>query len=115
MAMLAGAFPMLYNTTPEIRTLASTLIIICGIMMPFNSYTNATYFTLRSGGQTFVTFVFDSCFVWVVCVPTAFCLSRFTGMGIVMLYGICQALDFVKCTLGAWMLKQGKWIQNLTV
>ena len=115
MALCAGIFPLLYNTTQEIRELASLLIIICGIMMPFNSYTNATYFTLRSGGQTFVTFVFDSCFVWAVCVPTAFCLSRFTGMSIVPLYAICQALDFVKCALGAWMLKQGKWIQNLTV
>ena len=115
MALFAGAFPMLYNTTPEIRELASVLIVICGIMMPFNSYTNATYFTLRSGGQTLVTFVFDSCFVWAVCVPTAFCLSRFTGLPIVPLYAICQALDFVKCALGAWMLKQGKWIQNLTV
>ncbi len=115
MMLFANAFPLLYNTTQEIRDLSAVLICICGIMMPFNSYTNATYFTLRSGGQTLVTFLFDSCFVWVVCVPVAYCLSRFTGMSIIPLYAICQALDFVKCALGAWMLKQGKWIQNLTV
>ena len=79
------------------------------------TYTNATYVTLRSGGQTLVTFLFDSCFVWVCCVPTAFCLSRFTGIGIIPLFAICQALDLIKCALGAYMLKQGKWIQNLTV
>ena len=84
-------------------------------MMPFNSYTNATYFTLRSGGQTLVTFLFDSCFVWVCCVPLAFCLSRFTGISILPLYIICQGTDFIKCAVGAVMLKQGKWIQNLTV
>ena len=115
MMLFAHSFPLLYNTTQEIRDLAAVLICICGIMMPFNSYTNATYFTLRSGGQTMVTFLFDSCFVWAVCVPVAFCLSRFTGMGIIPLYAICQAMDFVKCALGALMLKQGKWIQNLTV
>ena len=115
MILFASVFPLLYNTTQEIRDLAAVLICICGVMMPFNSYTNATYFTLRSGGQTMVTFLFDSCFVWVVCVPVAFCLSRFTGMGIIPLYAICQAMDFVKCALGAIMLKQGKWIQNLTV
>ena len=115
MMLFAQSFPLLYNTTQEIRDLAAVLICICGIMMPFNSYTNATYFTLRSGGQTMVTFLFDSCFVWAVCVPVAFCLSRFTGMGIIPLYAICQAMDFVKCALGALMLKQGKWIQNLTV
>jgi putative MATE family efflux protein len=109
------AFPQLYNTTDEVRLLAARLICISGFMMPFNSYTNASYFTLRSGGQTMVTFLFDSCFVWSVCVPLAFILSRFTSMGILPLYFIIQATDWIKCALGAYMIKQGKWIQNLTV
>ena len=111
---LSGMFPMLYNTTDSVRALATQLICVSAVLMPFNSYTNATYFTLRSGGQTLVTFLFDSCFVWCFCVPLAFCLSRFTDIGIVPLYIICQGTDLVKCALGTWMLKQGKWIQNLT-
>jgi putative MATE family efflux protein len=107
-------FPQLYNTTDDVRLLAARLICISGFMMPFNSYTNAAYFTLRSGGQTMVTFLFDSCFVWTVCVPLAFCLSRFTLIGILPLYFIIQATDWVKCALGAYMIRQGKWIQNLT-
>ena len=114
MASVSGLFPHIYNTTPEVRHLATWLICISAAMMPFNSYTNATYFTLRSGGQTLVTFLFDSCFVWVCCVPLAFCLSRFTALSILPLYLICQGTDLVKCTIGAIMLKQGKWIQNLT-
>ena len=114
MILLSGLFPLLYNTTDSVRHLATQLIWVSACMMPFNSYTNATYFTLRSGGQTLVTFLFDSCFVWGCCVPIAFCLSRFTGIGIVLLYLICQGTDLIKCVLGAYMLKQGKWIQNLT-
>ena len=114
MASVSGLFPGIYNTTEQVRTLAARLICISALMMPFNSYTNATYFTLRSGGQTMVTFLFDSCFVWVVCVPLAFCLSRFTAITILPLYFICQATDFIKCALGAYMLKKGTWIQNLT-
>ena len=114
MIAFSHAFPHLYNTTDDVRLLAARLICISGFMMPFNSYTNASYFTLRSGGQTMVTFLFDSCFVWVVCVPLAFVLSRFTDMGILPLYFIIQATDWVKCILGAYMIKQGKWIQNLT-
>ena len=83
--------------------------------MPFNTYTTATYFTLRSGGQTIVTFLFDSCFVWAILVPTAYCLSRFTGIGIIPLFAICQGIDLIKCALATYMLRQGKWIQNLTV
>ena len=115
MAAFSGLFPRAYNTTDDVRALAAKFILVGAVMMPFNSYTNASYFTLRSGGQTMVTFLFDSCFVWVICVPLAFCLSRFTSIPIVPLYAICQATDFLKCAIGAWMLKQGKWIQNLTV
>ena len=114
MALFSGVFPQIYNTTAEVRLLAAALICINAAIMPFNSYTNATYFTLRSGGQTMVTFIFDSCFVWCFCVPLAFCLSRFTAIGIIPLFIICQATDLIKCALGAYMIKQGKWIQNLT-
>ncbi len=113
MAGVSGLFPLLYKTTDARRHLATQLICISAFMLAFNSYTNAAYFTLRSGGQTVVTFLFDSCFVWCFCVPLAFCLSRFTGMGILPLYMICQGTDFIKCILGAYMIKKGKWIQNL--
>jgi putative MATE family efflux protein len=114
MAAASVLFPRIYNTTDDVRHLATLLICISAAMMPFNSYTNAAYFTLRSGGQTMVTFLFDSCFVWTCCVPVAFCLSRFTGLSIIPLYIICQSMDFIKCTIGAFMIRQGKWIQNLT-
>ncbi len=115
MIVASGAFPQIYNTTDAVRNLATQLICVSAAMMPFNSYTNSTYFTLRSGGQTMVTFLFDSCFVWVCCVPLAFCISRFTDMPILPLYAICQTTELLKCAVGAYMLKQGKWIQNLTV
>lgn len=113
MGAASGIFPQIYNTTDEVRSLATWLICISAAMMPFNAYTNATYFTLRSGGQTLVTFLFDSCFVWAICVPCAYLLSRFTGIGILWLYGICHATDLLKCIIGAYMLKKGAWIQDL--
>ena len=114
MASVSGLFPRIYNTTVEVQTLAMWLICINAAMMPFISYTNATYFTLRSGGQTFITFLFDSCFVWGVCIPLAFCLSRFTDLPIIPLFAICQSTDLLKCVIGARMIRKGKWIQNLT-
>lgn len=114
MASVSGVFPMIYNTTDQVRRLASSLICVSAVMLPFNSYTNAAYFTLRSGGQTMVTFLFDSCFVWSLCVPLAFCLSRFTGITILPLYTICQGMDLLKSAVGAYMIRKGAWIQNLT-
>ena len=114
MAAAAVPFPKIYNTTQSVQQLAAMLIVLNSIILPFNSYTNAVYFTLRSGGQTMVTFLFDSCFVWGFCVPLAYVLTRFAGIGIIPLFAICQATDLIKCALGSIMIKQGKWIQNLT-
>ena len=115
MLSISGIFPGIYNTTDSVRHLATQLIRVAAFMMPFNAFTNATYFTLRSGGQTLVTFLFDSCFVWCCLIPVAFCLSRFTAVTILPLYMICAGMDVFKCALGGWMLKKGAWIQNLTV
>ena len=114
MAAVSGLFPLVYNTTDDVRHLATGLICVSALMMPFNSYTNAAYFTLRSGGQTMVTFLFDSCFVWTLCVPLAYCLSRFTAISIIPLYLICQGTDLVKCLIGGAMIHKGGWIRNLT-
>lgn len=114
MLSVSGLFPRLYQTDQEVRLLAARLICISSMMLPVNSYTHATYFTLRSGGQTMVTFLFDSCFQWLICVPLAFGLSRFTPITILPLYLICQSTDILKSFIGFGMLKQGKWIRNLT-
>ena len=114
MAAVSVGFPRIYNTTASVQQLATMLILLNCAILPFNSYTNAAYFTLRSGGQTMVTFLFDSCFVWGFCVPLAYLLTRFTGIGIIPLFAICQATDLIKCVLGHIMIRQGKWIQNLT-
>ena len=115
MAATSPLFPRIYDATNSVRALATQLICIAAIFLPFNGYTNAAYFTLRSGGQTLVTFLFDSCFVWVVCVPLAYVLSRFTSLPILPLYFICCATDLIKSAIGAYMIKQGKWMQNLTI
>lgn len=110
---ISGVFPQIYNTTDEIKNLATKLIWVTAFMMPIHSYNNATYFTLRSGGQTFITFLFDSCFIWVCCIPLGYCLSHFTAMPIVPLYACCQGIEIVKVIIGYYMIRQGKWIQNL--
>ena len=114
MAAVSGIFPQLYNTTASVKSIATALICVTAAIMPFNAYTTSAYFTLRSGGKTAVTFIFDSGFVWCVIVPLAYCLSRFTGLAIIPLYALCQATDLLKCAVGSLMIKQGSWIQNLT-
>ena len=110
---LSGVFANLYNTTDAVRSIAVGLICLTAVMMPVNSYNNAMYFTLRSGGQTFITFLFDSGFSWCVCVPVAFLLSRFTTLPILPLYGICAGVDIFKIFIGKPLLNKGVWINSI--
>lgn len=113
MALISPFFPRIYNTSDEVRYLARWFIVVAAICMPLQAFTNATYFTLRSGGRTFITFLFDSVFVWVVSVPLAFVLSRYTDLHIILVYFCCQFMDIVKCIIGFWMVKKGIWLQNI--
>lgn len=112
--IVGGFFPLVYNTTDEIRGTAAGLIRISAVCMPIYAYTNASYFTLRSGGKTVITFLFDSCFMWVVTVPAAFVLAHFTDVSLLMMYFLVQMVDLIKCVIGYFLMKSGAWAQNLT-
>ena len=113
MVIFAPLFPRIYKTSDEIRTLAATLIIVAAVFMPVNSFTNACYFTLRSGGKTVITFLFDSGFVWTISVPLAFILSRFTAVPIVPMYAIILSADIIKCILGYAFMRKGVWLNTV--
>jgi len=111
--LFAPLFPMLYNTTDEVKGLATAFMRVSATCMPLHGFMHATYFTLRSGGKTFITFLFDSAFVWCANIPVAFILSRYTGMPIIPLYLICQLVDLVKCVVGLILVKKGIWLNVL--
>ncbi len=113
MAVCSPLFTMMYNAPAATKALAASLIVVHACMMPFESFAHNCYFTLRSGGQTFITFLFDSAFVWVISVPTAFLLSRLTDLPLLPMFIICTALNLIKCVIGACLLKSGKWAKKL--
>lgn len=102
-----------YNVTDAVKALATDFLVIAAIAMPIRSFCNSCYFTLRSGGKTLVTFLFDSVSIWTMSVPLAYCLAHFTTMDIVTLYLCCNLIELVKCVIGFVMVKQGSWLHNL--
>ena len=110
----AGFLPMLYTkSTLEAKQLATRLIRVSGLVLPIQGFAHCTYFTLRAGGKTFITFLFDSVYTWLIPVPLAYLLVRFTPMGIVAIYGIVNAMEIIKDAIGYVLLKKGVWIQNI--
>ena len=115
MAALAPMIPDIYNTTDMVKGLASRLLVVSAIMMPLNAFVNSSYFTLRSGGKTIITFVFDSGFVWALCVPLAFILSRFTSLPVVPMFILVEGLNLIKAIIGFYLVRSRKWVNNLVV
>lgn len=113
MFFLAPLFPMLYKTDGATRLLARYFIMATAVFMPQNAFIHACYFTLRSGGKTIITFLFDSVFVWCVSVVLAAVLVRFTSLPVIAVYALVQAADLIKCTIGFILVRKGAWMQNM--
>ncbi|MCM1184184.1 MAG: MATE family efflux transporter [Roseburia sp.] len=113
MFLMAPLFPRLYNINDEARTLGKYFIMVNAFFMPQNAFLHATYFTLRSGGKTIITFLFDSVFIWCVSVLIAYGLSRFTALSVIAVYVTVQLGDIIKCVIGFVLVKKGVWLQNI--
>ena len=113
MLFIGRFFPQIYNTSEEIRALATKFIAVSAIIMPFCSFSHASYFTLRSGGKTMITFLFDSVFTWIIIVPIAFLLAHFTGLGIISVYFLVQATELIKVVIGYFMVRSNVWLVQM--
>lgn len=110
---ISGYFPLLYDTTEEVRAYGRIFIILTALFFPVQGYLNALYFTLRCGGRTMITFLFDSIFTWAVAVPIAFTLCRFTSLSIYLIFVLVQAADIIKVVIGYVLIRKGVWVTNL--
>ena len=113
MAIVAPLIPNLYNTELEVRALATSFLLIVAAFMPFSAFTNASYFTLRSGGKTVITFLFDCVFLWTINIPLAMILVYLTDLPILPLYACIQSVELIKVVLGYILLKRRSWVNNL--
>ena len=109
----SGLIPLLYNVEPEVRSLTQKLLMVAGASLPIHAFIHVTYFTIRSGGKTVITFLFDCVYTWVVPVTLACCLCHLTDLPIVGVYFCVQFIDVVKVVIGALMLRSDFWANNV--
>lgn len=107
--------PKLYNTTESVKKLATSFMIVAGVCLPIFAFNSGCYYTLRAGGVTTITFLFDSVFVWVVSIPLAFVLAKYTPINIVYVYFIVQFSEIIKSFIGYTLIKKEVWVQNFVL
>ena len=113
MILASPLVPRLYNVSAEVQDLTRQLLVIAGLCLPIHSFAHVTYFTIRSGGRTVITFFFDAVYTWVVSVALAFCLTRFTDWPIVQVYACVMFADILKVIIGLLMLRSDFWARNV--
>jgi len=111
--LCSDLIPLLYNIEPSVRELTAKLLRIAGMSLPIHSFSHVVYFTIRSGGKTGITFLFDAVYTWVVPVTLAYALCHFTQLPIVWVYFAVQFIDIVKVIVGALMLRSDFWANNV--
>ena len=100
MFFTAPLFPEIYNTSDAVKLIARHLIMIYACVMPKDAFLHTSYFTIRAGGNTIITFLFDSVFMIVVSVPLAYFLSAYTTLGIGTVFALVHSADLIKCAIG---------------
>ena len=113
MILAAPLVPRMYNISGEVREITRQLLIIAGLSLPLHAFAHATYFTIRSGGRTVITFFFDSVYSWAITVFLAFALTRWTDWNIVQIYACVQFIDIIKLVIGLFMLKSDFWARSV--
>lgn len=114
--LLAAAspfIPRLYEVPEATRLLATQFMLILALTMPFMAFAHTSYFILRSGGKTIMTFMFDCLPLWAVNIPLCFVLIHFTAMPILWVFFTISMIHFLKCLFGFYMVKKGVWIHNV--
>lgn len=115
LTLSASFFPTLYNTKESIRQISTNMLRIYGGLLWVGSIYNACYFTLRCGGKTVLTFLFDSVGTLCVSFPIGFILAHYTNVSIVTMFLILQCADLYKVILGLYLLHKKAWVHNLVV
>ncbi len=115
MAILAFVAPYMFvEVTPEQKLLATKLLLVYASFLWAFSLSVCSYMTLRAGGKTLITFLFDSMTMWVFVVPTTWALALFTGLDIIVIFIVVQSFDVLKALIGVSIVSRGTWAVNLT-
>ncbi len=110
---IGDKIPLLYNVSDEAKEFASYFIKVCACFIPVHAFANASYFTIRSGGKTLITFLMDSVFIMCVNVPIAFALYYIADVPIWFSFPIIQAIDIIKVIIGLILVKKKVWLNNI--
>lgn len=110
--ILAPYIPKLYNTEDDVKAIASSMMRIFCMIAPPLALTHSSYFTIRAGGRSVITFLLDSGFTWVCMFGASWYIGHYTEMSILPFFFISRSMEILKAVIALALLKSGVWIRN---
>lgn len=118
MALSAPLTVKMFSLTGEIKNITIQILLVQSIFVFAYLYCSVNFFTLRAGGDTKRAFLSDQIPTYLIGIP----LVAFLGLNasafslsLPIIFTITHICDLSKVVAGDIFIKQGAWVENLTV
>ncbi len=116
-AVLSSALiPLVFsNLSIAARNITRSILFVIAAYLPLWCLLNAQFGVSRAGGDTMMGLLVDVGVTYILFIPAAFLIARYTVWGPVMLFGVAKLSDIIKTLVAAIWLAKGRWVKNLTM
>ena len=105
----------LFQMSARAGAIASMMMTVQGVIRPLRDFNSVTIVgVLRGGGDVKMATVIDISPLWLAAIPAAAVCGLVLRLDILWVYLAMTLENFVKCALGLYRLRSGKWIRDLT-
>ncbi|MCL1945871.1 MAG: MATE family efflux transporter [Chitinivibrionia bacterium] len=110
----SGVMPKVYGLDGETLRVATLIILIYAVILPFRTFNLHTVNgILRSGGDTKFGLAMDIGGVWLIGLPMALFAKNVLGLPLTGVLMFALSEEIIKTIVGFWRVKSGKWINRV--
>jgi len=112
-SLIAWPVINIYNISPQLKTLALSLIQVTALWYPLWMLSATFFFILKTGGRTREVLLMDSFHIWAFMIPIALFFRHWTTVSITSNMLFTYASDFIKLAIAFFFFTRFKWLKNL--
>ena len=107
--------PFIFNVEPIVLSTVKKLFIVLACCYPLKASNMCILIGLvRAGGDTRFGMICDTFIMWLIAIPLAYSVSRYTALPPWVVYMCLFSEEPLKLLLGLWRINSGKWLHSVT-